>query len=149
MSTFAEKNLSFSLALQPSRWMLVYLIALHCVLLVSFYLLPLGWPERLGGSVVVFVHCGYALWRFYYPNSSRSILRLSYCDNGWLLQLADREVCVDLLQATIWSWLVVANFRDVSDGRRYAVVVLPDSASVSQRRQLRVLLRHLPVWGKT
>ena len=151
MPSPAGKIPPFSLSLQPSRWMAVYWHALHGLLLLSAYLLPLQWS--LHAAIYIFIylfiagHWVYYLWRFFQLRSRHFIQRLSYGEQGWLLGVAGQELAVDLLQATIWPWLVVANFRELGAGRRHVLLVFPDSAPASQRRQLRVLLRHMPVWS--
>ncbi len=158
------KYFPFSLSLQPSCWLIGYLTLLHLLLLMVGFLL---WGDSLSIDgmglffILLLLHWVLCLWRFtglftgyHYPYR---VVKMTFRDQGWLLTLAGRRSSVDLIQApltqatltqaTVWPWLVVMNFRCLAEGRRYSVIVLPDSAGLDCRRRLRVLLRHLPVWG--
>ncbi|MEE8057366.1 MAG: protein YgfX [Pseudomonadales bacterium] len=153
----AAKVPSFSLSIRPSQWMACYLTVLHCLVfyclvandlvLATIDLLPLGWLLPLAVSIIVLGHWVYSLWRFASPRSCHWIKQMDYRDQGWSLTVAGKEVPADLVQATVWSWLVVVNFCGEENKRRYSVIVLPDTADANQRRKLRVMLRHMAVWG--
>ena len=143
----------FSLALQPSRWLLAYLSLVHLLLLAAALVM---WADTVFVFVIavllLIIHWLYSLWRFagccYHTAYPHRVRRIAFNDSGWSLGLADRLIAADLVQATVWPWLVVMNFRCRLSGRRYAVIVLPDSADTECRRKLRVLLRHWPVWSE-
>lgn len=140
--TFSGDHLEVSI--RPSKW--------HCGLLAVVHLLALvalGWagfalPVMLLVGLAVLASLGYTLWRFGLLRDSRSVIRLVWHSGTWQLVLGTGTILPVDLDATtvVLGWLVVANFRDAT-GRRYAVALLPDSASPDQLRRLRVLLK----WG--
>lgn len=54
----------------------------------------------------------------------------------------EHRIRVRLVTATVWHCLVVLRLRGCENGRKLALVVLPDSCSRQHWRQLQVLLRH-------
>jgi hypothetical protein len=69
-----------------------------------------------------------------------TILREQATD--WLLETNTGAVRAVLAHQRIWRCLVVLDFRVVETGRRYRLVIFPDSVSADIFRRLRVRLRH-------
>lgn len=137
----------FSLQLSPSRWMLCYLSAIHLLLIACCSLLPLVEAVTMSVGLAIIAHWIYSLWRYASSSSPRWVQQIHWVDDSWLLLVAGQQHSAQLLQATVWSWLIVLNFRCRDSGCRYSVMVLPDSTDVEQRRRLRVIIRHMPVWA--
>lgn len=137
---------AFHLSITPSKWLAGYLIALHLLLLLSLFYLSLSdWVLSLLAAVMV-IHCGYCLWRYFYKGHRFWIDSLEYSHQVWLLHRGRDIERVILKSATVWRWMVVLNFR--GKGRRgRSLVLLPDNTNSQQRRQLRVMLKHRPVYG--
>ncbi|ARN75348.1 protein YgfX [Oceanicoccus sagamiensis] len=134
-----------SLAIVPSKYVASYLISLHALIVLSLCYLAL---PTLAISLLVMViisHGVYCLWRFCYAGHKAWVDSIQYSQQAWLLYRAGYSEWVDLRSATVWRWLIVLNFRSET-GRCCPVVLLPDSSSPELLRQLRVLLKHKPVY---
>ena len=90
----------------------------------------------------VLVSYAYTLRRFGLLRDAHSVIRLAWHSGDWQLVLGSGNVEPVRLDSTtlVLAWLVVANYRD-SAGRRYAVVLMRDSADADEFRRLRVLLK--------
>ena len=137
----------YSLEITPSRFLFAYLMLVHGLLLLALFYLPLS-AIMLGLLLVVVVwHSVYSLKRYCQSGSYRWIARCDYVDRVWRLQFSDCQRVVELRSATVWRYLMAMNFACAETGRVYHLVLLSDSGDRHQLRRLRVLLRHLPVFG--
>jgi hypothetical protein len=148
---------ALSINLKPSVWLGVYLSLVHLSLLLAVYLL---WSKAQGFDYdgvnnglaavmagLLLMHWLLSVWRYGDVRAPNQVRQIVFREQGWLLVLSEREQVVELLQTTVWPWLMVMNFRDRHSGQRYSVLILPDSADPQQQRRLRVMLRHLPLWA--
>ena len=118
-------------------------MAIIAVAGVALAALPTALKWLLLGWLVI-----WALWM-----GQRTVLgcggvtRLTY-RYGWWLEAGECERRAELLDARLWSWLVVLRFKLPGRRRPWVVTLLNDSADPDALRQLRVLLRHFPVYQK-
>ncbi|WP_145999254.1 hypothetical protein [Oceanicoccus sp. KOV_DT_Chl] len=133
----------FTLHFYPSRYLLMYLFLLCFSVLLSLYYLPLDSLQFLSVSLLVI---GICLRSFF---STKKVGQLVYRDQCWQLITGDKTVLADLYQATVWRSLVVMNFCAIGDGSKCSLILWPESAAKQQLRQLRVMLRHYPVYRDT
>ena len=120
-------------------------ILLHYTLILSLFYLPLSTVLLGLLTTVVVIHCSYCLWRYCYSGHHCWIDGLEYSQQIWRLHHGQGIERVILKSATVWRWMVVLNFRTKS--RRGYSLVLPDNTDRQQLRQLRVMLKHKPVYA--
>lgn len=137
----------YSLEILPSRFLFGYIILVHGLLLLTLFYLPLITTILALLLLVVVWHSVYSLKRYCQSGSYYWVSRCDYVDRVWCLQFSDCQRVVELRSATVWRYLIAMNFACAETGRVYHVVLLPDSGDRHQLRRLRVLLRHLPVFG--
>ena len=135
---------SFSVQISSSRWLPGYLTGLHLLLLVCLLFLPKA--AMLSIVFPVVLHWRYSLWRYADSEHCRWVKGVRYANKVWQLQAGTQHVSASLVHATVWRWLVVMNFYSQDTGCTYSVLLFSDSADPSQLRQLRVILRHMPVF---
>jgi hypothetical protein len=139
---------AFSLQLSLSRWMRGYLAAVHLLLLLAVYCLPLPQELLLMALLWVMLHWRNCQLRYHSVDHAQWIERIAYRRQCWQLTIAGQHTTVWLKQATVWRWLVVLNFYSESAGRYYPLILWPDSAEQESLRRLRSCLRHMPVYGR-
>jgi uncharacterized membrane protein YccF (DUF307 family) len=140
---------SYSLAIKPSRILLVYFGLVHGLLAITLFYLPLSNVMLTLFLLIVTSHSMYKINKYYLAHSSREVIRCDYIDRVWRLQFSDCQRVVELRFATVWRYLLVMNFFCSETGETYHLVLLPDSGNHHQLRHLRIVLRHLPVFGLT
>ena len=129
----------FSLAITPSRWMLIYLLLFYLALLVALWYLPLSGYWQWLALIVLLVFC----FRNWKATMLHPVERLSCQQSGWVIVRGGVTVPIELRQITVWRWLIVLNFYLPQNRWQQSLVLFPDSAEQDSLRQLRVILRHL------
>ena len=137
---------TFYLSIAPSKSIAAYLTALHFLLILSLFYLPLSAGLVSLLVAVIVMHCGYCLWRYCYSGHRSWIDGLEYSQQTWLLHRGQEIERVILKSATVWRWMVVLNFRSKS-WHGCSLLLLPDNTHRQQLRRLRVMLKHRPVYG--
>ncbi len=72
---------------------------------------------------------------------------LSWRDGRWRWCDDTGECALELRAATLWPGLIVLRMRDEATGRGRVFALLADSAHGDAQRELRVCLRHMPVFA--
>jgi len=134
-------EITISLTLKRSRWMAVYVLLVYAGSAAALWYLPLTWGWKCLGSLLLLA-CGYRSWR---SRMSPAVVFL-VCDRGaWTLVRKGVSVPIELRSLTIWPWLVVLNYQLHQCRWQQSLVLFPDSAEAGSLRQLRVILRHMPL----
>ena len=126
----------------PSRYLGAYLALIHSCVFASLWFYP--FPALIKGLLAVLLlwHGCYSLRRYNSAGHRWWITRLQTRGDCLYAWHNNQAVSVSVEQATLWSWLIVVNLRQLESGRQVTVVFFPDSADREQQRQLRVWLRH-------
>lgn len=140
-------KLSFAMQLSVSRFLSFYLVLVHLSLVSVVFIFATSSLITQLTIVTITVHWAYCRWRYSDGKSPCWVSQVVYNHENWSLTVNNEPVAVTLIQATVWRQLVVMGFQSESSSRIYSVVVFPDSADVEIRRQLRVMLTHLPIWA--
>lgn len=130
--------------LRPSRRFSCALPTLAAAALAAIFssALPVGWQLSLGAALLL--HLLY-LWR----RHRRSGGWLAWRGEHWSWRdEGGREHILHLRQAVLWEGLIALRFIDLASGRTRVFPLLADSLDRDAQRQLRVGLRHLPVFAK-
>lgn len=135
------------LEITVSRWGIAYIGLLHILVLVAVFYFPFSLLYQLIVSLLVFAHCLWCLRGWLFPAGKKPLDALGFADSQWQLYREEELVTVELVQSTVWTWLVVLNFREADSRKKHSLVLWPDSANEQQLRRLRIVLRHLPVYG--
>lgn len=126
------------LRLSPSRFLLALTVLLH--LAAAGALLSSGLPYPLKGLLLLcLLVSGLLSCR---DGRRGAVLRERASD--WWLETAERAGAVELVQARVWRYLVVMDFRGDAEGRawRPRLVIFPDAVAADEFRRLRVSLRY-------
>lgn len=134
----------FSLALRPSRYLLIYSVTLHSLALVSVGLtnaiLLLKIPLFIMVSVSLVLH-SYQTGRFgHYPKQPVALLNAIASD--WQIRYIDQSLSPVLQVKSAWitRFAVIIHFTAPS-ARPCSLIVFRDSTDYEVFRQLRVRLR--------
>ncbi len=140
-------GLSLVIRLSESRFLSIYIVIIHLLLIftVSFY--PVTGMVGFLIIGIIIAHGIYSQWRHSHLSVGNWVNRLTYNHQQWTITLADEPVLVRLKQATVWNRLVVLVFESDNPHRDYPVLVFSDSTDVENHRQLRVILKHMPVFA--
>ncbi len=140
-----DKAPPININLVPSRYMAIYLLAVHGCGLVSIYMLPLPAYLAVMSSVLIVWHCYYSLQRWNSVSSNRRVEQLWCHHQQWHISVGGSEIPIEITQATVWSWLIVIRAKALNGQRKYAAVVFPDSTDTDSHRSLRAYLRFMLV----
>ena len=123
--------------LQPSRYLLAFILISHVGALVLLFLLPVAlWIMLLLGSAILFSL--YRQWRDYVPGYKS--LRWDSLDQWWLMDQTGKAVAAQLLPGSyVHPLMLVLRYR--VHRRVRSLVLLPDSADRDMLRRLRVRLK--------
>ncbi|MFT7128044.1 MAG: hypothetical protein ACI89U_000149 [Gammaproteobacteria bacterium] len=139
-------NLSFTMQLSASRYLSFYFVIMHLALVSIVFIFAVSTPITQLIVVTVVVHWAYCRWRYTDDTGPYWVSRVLYNHENWSLTVNNELIAVTLMQATVWSRLVVMGFKGENPSRNYTVLVFPDSANTELRRQLRVIIANLPIW---
>ena len=133
----------FHLSITTSRWLKVYRYLLLLAVTLAVFSLPKDLNLAMAICGLVIIGC---LLRSH-QHHARRVRALRLVNFSWLLTTEDEVVPVCLRSSTVWSWLVVMNFQALTSRRRYSLLLLPGCCNSNDFRQLRVVLRHWPVYS--
>lgn len=133
-----------AILLKPSQ-ITVYLHgAVLLLALVALWLCGLMWWWKLIATVTLLAA---ALWR--YKQHKQLPVAAIGCEQGeWWGCVDEQKTFIELVSAQlVLSWLVVLRFRikelgEKNAGKKYTLVLWPDTASAEDLRRLRVCLRY-------
>jgi len=134
-------ELSFSLVLKRSRWMVAYVMLLYSGLIVGLWYLPLPTAWQWLALLLLLVCC----YRSCRARMSLAVDFLQYRQGSWGIIRGGVSVPIELRGLTVWPWLIVLNYRLEQCRWEQSLVLFDDSARPDSLRQLRVILRHLPL----
>lgn len=141
----SQNKFESRLVLEPivSRYLLIYLFLVHLLALVAL-LQPLQLPFWLQFALVTFVVISLAGWSRHLWQEKQSPTRFIWRTDGrWDYQSRKGEYDnLALLPASFISrWLIILHLAGI-DGRRFRVVLLPDSLSRQQWHLLWLRLKY-------
>jgi hypothetical protein len=118
---------------------------LHLAAILSLCLAGLSNHWVLAVSFLLLISWGSNVWAEGLRQTPNAIVNLKLTEAGWQLGLrSGKWLVVELLpEVVLLPWLVVLRFRrcDVSQGRKLAVALFPDSVPEPGLRHLRAVLR--------
>ena len=122
--------------LRQSKLLLRLVMGAHMLSMVALWLAALPAIWQIGGTIML---AGSAI---YYFNQLRrdSVSILEADDSGYRLLNRGTWVTVQLQHALVTATLTAIEFKQ-ENGRRVALILLPDSIAVDDYRRLRVWLR--------
>lgn len=141
MLKLPEGSPELSLTLNPSRYLLIYLISVHSLVSLSVVCYPLSATVRAVFFLLVLIHGIFYCYRVGFYGSPDRVTLLEIQRRGVWVGCHKDRLRVDIVSATVWKWITVINVR-AQGGRSRSVVIFPDSCTVQERRRLRVLLRY-------
>lgn len=128
------------LRLSPSRFLLILTLLLHGAAAAAVLLsgLPLLLKTCLLPGVLLLAALSCR------DGGRRAATVLRERSTDWWLEAEGHAAPVELVQARVWRYLVVMDFRGERQGRawRQRLVILPDTVSTDDFRRLRVSLRY-------
>ena len=134
-------EVSFSLAIKRSRWMAAYVLLLYAGLIAALWYLPLALCWQILTLLLLLVCC----YRSLRARMSLAVDFLECHRGGWTIVRSGVSVPIELRALTVWPWLIVLNYQLEQCRWQQSLVLFPDSAERDSLRQLRVILRHMPL----
>lgn len=146
-----ETNLS--LTIRRSRWLLVYLLLLHCLMVWTL------WQIDIAGVIVILLtglllfSLWYQLGRYQWRSSGRAVVAVSYqapdhnTNESWDLFYSDKRLVgpFALVSSVVLEGIVIMRFRKGFLTRWWmrheAVLILAGNVDAEAFRKLRVMLR--------
>jgi len=136
---------SFSIVINQSKWLLIYLTIIHTVMLV----IVLSLVSNIGLTLVAVVaisasfifYCGQYQWL----NNGRAIIEIGHDDKAkWRLVYSDGSSKdeLELKHCVVTPQLVIVNFCGTRFWNAKSVTIVADSVDRELLRQLRVYLRN-------
>jgi hypothetical protein len=129
--------------LRPSRYVYGFIgtVCLLCVLIIVSYPLPVLGKLLLVTSVIIY--SAQALWQHGMLRSNASVMALRYFPKGdWQFDTREGQFFGKILgESTVTSVLMILRLRDVRNGKIYNVLILPDTLSRNEFRQLIMRVR--------
>lgn len=138
---------SFAMQLSTSRFLSFYLVLIHMALISIVCIFALSSLITQLIIVITSVHWAYCRWRYNDDSCPYWVSRVVFNNEHWSLTANNKRVAVTLIYTTVWRQLTVMGFQGSNPARKYHIVVFPDSVDAEIRRQLRVIITHLPVWN--
>ena len=129
-----------ALTLSPSRYLAIYLIAIHGLAL-TVLMFPLSIPVPILILIPIMVLFSFIrAWRNREPITA---VRAPAEDGLWHLQTRQGQTELATLgENFVTPWLIAMRFKTLAR-KNYNVVVLPDSGAGDEIRRMRVYLRQL------
>lgn len=139
-----DAGVNVSVKIEPSRYMLMFLIASHLVALVALWLADLHILMTAALSLAILCYGIYGYGRFYRLAHGMSVHSLRLEGSNWNLGMSDaRQVQASVVnEMVIFSWFTAVQFQDINSRKKYAVALFSDSANKEALRRLRVWLKH-------
>jgi len=130
------------LELRPSRWLLIWTVALHLLTAIVISLVPLTALLKTLGYIII----ASSLW-FYFRRDYQSHGRCSYSElrpqniKRWhLMKSSGTELKAELLHHQVFRYLIVLHFK-LDSGKRCLVLISEDALDKESHRRLRAALR--------
>ena len=139
-----DAEVNISVKIEPSRYMLMFLIAIHLVALIALWLADLHILMTAALSLAILCYGIYSYGRFYRLAHAMSVHSLRLEGSNWNLGMSDaRQVQASLVnEMVIFSWFTAVQFQAVNSRKKYSVALFSDSANREALRRLRVWLKH-------
>lgn len=136
-----DKN-SLTLNITPSITFCLLLVASHILAIAGIFYGGQGTVYQVSFVLAVFASFLFCLFRYGLLSDPLSVTTVVYRNERWKLGLGTGENLVVDLQSPVFvvSFLVVLNFKDAR-GRKFPVVIFPDSVDGAQLRHSRIFLR--------
>ena len=132
-----------SIPIHPSRILLIIILGSHSLAVSALMMAEISWMLRIFLAGAVILHAVFSYQRHYSLNHPDSIVQVLHDDQGWTLLLGGGNyIPATLGPALITSFLTLLNFECTQGGRKYAVLLFPDTTDRQLIRRLRGWLRY-------
>lgn len=126
-----------------SRILLAIMVCSHALAIVALMLADISWMLRIFLAVAVLLHAVYSYQRYYSMQHRDAVVEMVRNGNSWSLLLAQGSCIPATLGAVLsTSFLTLLNFESIAGGRKFAVLLFPDTTDQQLIRQLRGWLRY-------
>lgn len=142
--TMDDAGVNISLRIEPSRIMLIFLLAIHLLALFALWIADMHILMAAALTLAILCYGFYSYGRFYRLTHGMSVHSLRLVGKDWHLGLSGcREVRASLVnEMVIFSWFTAVQFQEINSRKKYAVALFRDSADKDGQRRLRVWLKH-------
>jgi hypothetical protein len=132
-----------SIPIQPSRILLIIILGSHSLAVWGLMMADVSWMLRIFLGVAVVLHAVFSYQRHYSLNHPDSVVQVLHNGKGWTLLLGGGSYMPATLgRVLITSFLTLLNFECTQGGRKYAVLLFPDTTDPQLTRRLRGWLRY-------
>jgi len=132
-----------TIPIRPSRILLMIIVCSHSLAVVALMMTDISWMLRIFLAGSVLLHAMYSYQMYYALKHRDSVIQVSRKGESWsLLLTGGRDIPATLGQVLNTSFLTLLNFKSTAEGRKYAVLLFPDTTDQQLIRQLRGWLRY-------
>lgn len=138
---FSPSRSALNVEIRPSRAIYAALTGLALSAIAAAIYADIPWWLQLSAVVVAVVYASYCI-----REQARQHGRLQWRDSWCWQPQVGAERWLQLRAVTLWPGLIVLVFRDPATRKKLTLTLWRDSLNTEAARQLRVCLRHLPVF---
>jgi hypothetical protein len=132
-----------NLEIRPSRIINAALIGFALCAMAAIFYAAIPWLWRSVAIASALIYAAYCR-----RLQLRQCGRLQWRESWSWQSSSGPERLLQLRSATLWPGLIVLVFRDVATRRHLTFALWRDSLDIDDARQLRVCLRHAPVFAE-
>lgn len=141
-SSATQTRAVLRIAINPSRYLLAFIVGTHGLVIVVIWLIALPWLISAALSVAIVVSLLISVYRHVW----RGERVLTLTEGRWQLHSNGRVVnVVPRAGYFVTPWLIILPLdrepKRLTSPNSMALVLLPDSADMNELRQLRVILK--------
>lgn len=141
---FSPSRSALNVEIRPSRVIYAALTGFALSAMAAAVYADISWWLQLSSVAVALLYAGFCV-----RGQARQRGRLQWRES-WSWQPQDGVECwLQLRVVTLWPGLIVLVFRDAVARRNLTFTLWRDSLDADAARQLRVCLRHMPVFVET
>lgn len=126
--------MTLDLKIQPSRWQLAMLTALHLIALLAIGSLAAATFTKI---LLWLLICGGWYWQAFLPFHVKNSLTIHYHEGLW----SRANLPFTLISSYASAYLIILRIRDQSPQRNRSIVIWKDQLSIDAFRHLQVILR--------
>lgn len=139
-----DKGIQFYMEIGRSKWFLYYIVAVHSVMLITLFCLPINMSLLVLGAVSLQISFVYFCSQNQWLINKAAINKIERNETGlWSItfQNDEKQVGLKLINSFVTTNLIIMSLKNDSWWSRLPIVIFADAVDKNIFRQLRVYLR--------